>query len=264
MRYAYCLVALVLLVFLLVRSRATEGFENVGNFLPTRAFVINLDSRRDRYHSFVKQLKNSGFNISVQRSEAVVGKDLDLSKIPLAQKAQNELGQLSQSGYRTKHYQLTPGAIGCYLSHVNLWKKIADENLDNVLIFEDDAQIPRGFETKFKTALSKVNSVDPDWDIFVLDVLCRDCIPVSEDVIKVNKFYLLHAYVMRNKAARKILDNNILFPIEQQVDWMLSQHTDKLKIYSLQKGIVKQSGSATDIQAPLRNGEDASAFDEIR
>uniref|UniRef100_A0A6C0KBD9 Glycosyl transferase family 25 domain-containing protein n=1 Tax=viral metagenome TaxID=1070528 RepID=A0A6C0KBD9_9ZZZZ len=239
-----------------------ENFENVSS-LPTRAFVINLDKRKDRFAAFVRNLRNSGFNITIQRSPAVVGKDLDLSTIPLAEKAQRELSHVMDSGYRTMHYQLTPGAIGCYLSHVKLWKYILDNNLDNVLIFEDDAKVPPNFEVKLKTALHNVNAVDPDWDIFILDVLCRDCVPVTEDIIKVNKFYLLHAYVMRRKGVEKIFKSNILFPIEQQVDWMLSQHTDKLKIYSLQEGIVKQSGSATDIQAPLKEIKEVNPFKEV-
>jgi GR25 family glycosyltransferase involved in LPS biosynthesis len=41
--------------------------------------------------------------------------------------------------YRKEHYELSYGAVGCSLSHFNLWKKLEIDNLDSIIIFEDDA-----------------------------------------------------------------------------------------------------------------------------
>jgi hypothetical protein len=46
------------------------------------------------------------------------------------------------SGYRTKHYQLTRGSVGCYMSHLQLYQHILREtDAQFAFVFEDDAEI---------------------------------------------------------------------------------------------------------------------------
>lgn len=47
-------------------------------------------------------------------------------------------GTLQNIGVELKNCSLTKGEIGCFLSHVSLWKKIIDNNLSYMAIFEDD------------------------------------------------------------------------------------------------------------------------------
>ena len=37
--------------------------------------------------------------------------------------------------------ELTPGELGCSLSHIRLWEKMVKENIPEVLILEDDLLI---------------------------------------------------------------------------------------------------------------------------
>ena len=41
------------------------------------------------------------------------------------------------------------GNIGCYLSRLNLWKKINDENIDYALIIEDDIVFCKNFKMNY-------------------------------------------------------------------------------------------------------------------
>ena len=81
------------------------------------AYVINLKKRDDRLRMFLKQcpLQN------VQREDAVNGK---------------ESGYILKRMYRNC---LSPGEQGCFLSHINLWKKQVSREIDYFIIFEDDA-----------------------------------------------------------------------------------------------------------------------------
>ena len=47
-------------------------------------------------------------------------------------------GALKNIGLELKNCSLTKGEIGCLLSHLTLWKKIIDNNLPYMAIFEDD------------------------------------------------------------------------------------------------------------------------------
>jgi GR25 family glycosyltransferase involved in LPS biosynthesis len=60
---------------------------------------------------------------------------------------------------------LTNEIIGCALSHMKIWKKIVDDDLDNAVIFEDDMFLI----DDWKNVLNKgLKELPDDWDIFTL------------------------------------------------------------------------------------------------
>ena len=90
--------------------------------------VINLDRSPDRWMSTRSQLEKIG--ISAERVPAVDGKNL---APPLYRKKSS----LNLGCPR----DLLPGEIGCYLSHLNCWKKLLQSNEKFALIMEDDILI---------------------------------------------------------------------------------------------------------------------------
>ena len=77
-------------------------------------FVINLDSKPDRLEDASKQLHQYG--IEFERFSAVMGSELDQSTIEEVYDAK---------GNAKKYYkEMSVGEIGCYLSHIQLWKRI--------------------------------------------------------------------------------------------------------------------------------------------
>ena len=94
-------------------------------------FVINLDSKPDRLEDVSKQLHQYG--IEFERFSAVMGSELDQSTIEEFYDAK---------GNARKYYkEMSVGEIGCYLSHIQLWKRIIEENLDFAVILEDDLTV---------------------------------------------------------------------------------------------------------------------------
>lgn len=213
-----------------------------------KIYLINLKRRPDRLHNFLKYYKNSDFkNEPVIKFDAIDGSKLDVDSVSLSELAKGELQQLETTGFRTKHYQLTKGAIGCYLSHVKIWENILKHKYDNVLIFEDDAKIPEDLNKKI---FDNMKHVPNDWDIVLFGYICKQC-RKYENYYEVERFMLTHCYMIKRSAIVKIMNSNTLFPITQQIDALMSELSSILNIYSVKDKIVKQFNSRTDIQAPL-------------
>jgi GR25 family glycosyltransferase involved in LPS biosynthesis len=187
-----------------------------------KIFIINLKSQDDR----LKNMKSFVDNLNIDKNkievfEAVVGKELKDDEIfnILSISSLDTLYNKS-----TNHKDIkTRGAIGSYLSHYKVWHKIINENLENVLIFEDDL-VSDVDEKEFK---DYINSTPQDYDTAFLywfslwfDLLNN---PKKNTVINNNwnKYNSINvwgcaAYMVSKKGAEKLVKN--AFPICYQVD----------------------------------------------
>ena len=225
-----------------------------------QCYVVNLKKRPDRRGRFRHLYKKSDISkVPLVIQTAVDGSRLDLSKVPLTESAQAELTEQAKTKTRTQHYQLTPGAIGCYFSHYHVFRDIMYKGYGCSLIFEDDANVPRDMQYMGGMAVKNVPS---DWDIvvFIPNNLCHDCqgntAYRNAHVRKVSRFWGLHCYLIKHSAVAKLLndDARLLFPIKQQLDHQLSElaRNGSLNIYSCYNTPVLQYRSSTDIQIPLQ------------
>jgi len=252
---------ILLIIFVSIKTYKTNyNKENIKFKGFNNSFLINLDYRKDRLEHFKQKYREANINIPLHVHAATNGKMLNLEDINISQLARKEIIDAQTLGYRTKHYQLTMGAVGCYLSHVNLWNLIYSKGLDYALIFEDDASIPPDFIENLNISIKNMNNADPNWDILFLDALCRDCIPYQDNIVKINKFFLTHAYIIRRKAIKKMFNYNMLFPINQQIDSALGSHSNILNLYTVTNGFVKQGGFSTDIQIGIRKQNGVNPF----
>jgi GR25 family glycosyltransferase involved in LPS biosynthesis len=51
------------------------------------------------------------------------------------------------------YHKLKPGALGCVMSHITLWKKLVSSGNKYMIIFEDDLKLDNQFNQKLKTYL---------------------------------------------------------------------------------------------------------------
>lgn len=86
-------------------------------------YYINLDRSHDRKQSMEKQFQL--FGLDVTRLSAIDGSTLNLTDY--------------------KSCGLTPGEIGCYLSHIKAWKLLLETDDQFAVIFEDDIKISADF-----------------------------------------------------------------------------------------------------------------------
>ena len=198
-------------------------------------YVINLKKRPKRLYTFRKYYK---LNRHIIVYDAIDGNELDNNYINSIIGIQ---GKKSIDNYykhniiRKNHYELSSyGAIGCYLSHVNLWKEIIKNNIKNAIIFEDDAIVSN---IEYNYLIKRLNLLPNDWDIYLLNnpKYCYEKIKVKNkrNLYKVKRFFLLHAYIININACKKLIHSGSLFPINQQIDHHLSELAliNKLNIY---------------------------------
>jgi glycosyl transferase, family 25 len=97
--------------------------------------VINLPHRSDRWQALSQRMSAVGLTKLI-RAPAVEGARLSADHIASLLKVpdHHSLDQIPRS-----HLTLTRPAIGCFLSHLAVWRWVIASNLRQVLIFEDDA-----------------------------------------------------------------------------------------------------------------------------
>jgi len=94
-------------------------------------FVINLDSSPERYQHAEQQLLALG--ITPQRYAAVYGKDLTPEQVDACYDQAANLQYFRRS--------LSPGELGCYLSHRGIWQKMVAEQIPLAIVLEDDIEV---------------------------------------------------------------------------------------------------------------------------
>ena len=105
------------------------------NDLPV--YVINLDRRPDRWRQIQYALLQGGFH-HIERIPAVDGKKLSITTV---QRTVTPEARSTFQRTRIRHEELgSLGAVGCYLSHMNVWKRIAESGQPGIVV-EDDAVI---------------------------------------------------------------------------------------------------------------------------
>jgi GR25 family glycosyltransferase involved in LPS biosynthesis len=214
-------------------------------------YLINLERNSDRLSYFVKQYMTSDLKYKqFNRIHAVDGKTLELES-KVSTRAYAEILEIESAGYRTKHYQLTRGAVGCYLSHMKTYEQVANGSTQYAMIFEDDVIIDKNIFTKMNMLLGRIPH---DWDIMLLSCHCILC-DGYKDYYDAEKFFFLHCYVIKKESAAKIFKYLSAKPIEQQVDSELSDMVSAghIKVYCAKETLCKQNNKfKTEIQTPLK------------
>lgn len=154
---------------------------------------------------------------------------------------------LKNTGIELKNCALTKGEIGCFLSHLSLWKKIIDNNLPYMAIFEDDIYL--GSEAK---PFLKDNSWIPEnVEIIKLEAF-SDSVQVElfskKNLINDRSLFLLKGrhlgtagYIISNRGARNLFNYiselKVVKPID---DIMFDSYIAKKMVYQIQPALCVQ------------------------
>ena len=266
-RVLICILLLIIFSILLWRSRIfhrIEALENppmVGN-LKYRTYVINMDKDVERYNKIASYYHNSDLSeLPLERYSAVVGKNVEPSDW-LTDDAINDFKQVLNNGYRTHHYQLTYGGIGCFLSHYNLAKQLLGEkkNVDAYIVFEDDTAIPRNLLSHIETQMSELPE---DWDYLMFYTIRANGDPITNKLNKLKSFWGLNGYIINKKGARKLVEETNANKIDGQIDSYLSRmiQQKKMNVYATKKHLVKSNAQDTNIQVILKPSKGVNPYD---
>ncbi|MDX3774630.1 glycosyltransferase family 25 protein [Chromatiaceae bacterium AAb-1] len=204
-------------------------YMTAGKHLPI--FIINLDSSPERYQSASKQLAE--LDLSAERFSGVYGKNLSAEQVDACYDR-----TLNKSKFRRP---LSPGEIGCYLSHRALWQKMVDDNIPVAVILEDDIEISAGFVQALQQ-LSRLSN----WDMIKIS---DDRNGQGEQRLKLDDTYTLvnfrkvpnctTAYAITLQGAKKLLSRKKFFrPVD--VDLQFYPELD-FTVYSILPYVVRSS-----------------------
>ena len=216
-------------------------------------YVINMPDDETRMQGFLKAYGTSDLahTHGIIRHEATVGKNVQIAEYT-SPKALCEILRAERNSYRQKHYELTRGGVGCWLSHRNLWSNILKTDKQCALIFEDDCIM-----AKNTLELLKDSRVPKDWDMCLAGYICNECSSLQcTDAIKVTRFFGLHCYMIHKRGIKKILANPKMKEITKQIDSVLCDmiRDGELNVYALPEPIAWQNNRdyKTTIQMAMK------------
>lgn len=251
-------IALLLMVIILLSPlRRTRAHTQARDTLsigtpPFDVYVINLSQHTHRMRVFLRGYHATDLSKThgLIRFEGVLGSTVPLAEVT-STKALQEVLRSERLKYRQKHYELTRGAVGAFLSHSRLWRSVLDTDKDVALVFEDDCAI----SPNIMSILNKI-PMPADADMVLLGYFCNKCTPApfSRFLLRVHKFFGLHAYMITRRGIEKILGNKKMSEISKQIDAVLSDmiRDQELNVYAVQRPIAVQNGMPTTIQMTLK------------
>lgn len=136
-----------------------------------KAFVISLETRQDRYE-YIKQnyIHNTIYDLEIIK--AYDGKNINNNSENYNLLKNTFLNSIEDNKNKNKNINnynylyigdFTLGEVGCFVSHILLWKKIINENIDQALIFEDDCIFNVNFSNRLDNIIK--NEMPPDYNI---------------------------------------------------------------------------------------------------
>jgi GR25 family glycosyltransferase involved in LPS biosynthesis len=221
-----------------------------------------LEKNKDRLTHFRRIFHTSDLcKAKLHIVYAVDGKQLELERI-VEKKALQELYESEKRGYRYKHHQLTRGAVGCYLSHFEVYRNILESGKEYGFVCEDDAIFPIPMNEYIEDILSKVPR---KWDIIVFTSYIHNSLEINNSYQRVYQFWGLHTYIIHREAIYKIL-KNYDFPIDRHLDalYSLLASKDILTIYAPIQNMTSQEKKLfpSDIHSTFMKIDGMDPFDQ--
>ena len=175
-----------------------------------KIYVVSLEGS-DRRKS-IDELMNK-HNMSFEYIDAVNGYNMFKSQDEhIDWYVKNFHDQRLVNGWIPSH-----GQIGCWLSHVKIWKKMVDEDIESALILEDDVTFRDDINEEFSR---RVKNVPSDWNALAVGYNCGGVAKtINEDICQLVNFSGTYGYALKKSCAQILLD--LYFPMQAAVDGFL-------------------------------------------
>ncbi len=183
------------------------------NQIDIPVWVLNLERYKERRQFMEEQLSKLG--IAHEIIPAVDGSALTAQQLKLYSE---------KDAKRVWGRGLINNEIGgCYLSHINMWKRIVEEQHEEVLIFEDDINIGSAFLGVMKNR----HKFPKDYELINFRTDAH-LIPRGGFVYDIHKIAILGsianrtcAYLLKRRGAEKLLRK--AYPIYQPIDDLMAR-----------------------------------------
>jgi glycosyl transferase, family 25 len=228
----------------------------IGLDLPV--VVVNLPHRSDRWQILSRRMSTVGLTKLI-KAPAVEGMRLADGQIAaLLGVSANGIDESPRS-----HLTLTRPAIGCFLSHLAIWRWIVDNHLPRVLILEDDAAPAAHFDAaRFRDVLT---SIPQDAGMVFLGRIIMNGLAdrsAGSSLARIYYFNGTFAYLITPASCRS-LTQYLLPPhwhIDHQISKVLFEQRHIFSAYYTEPHFFEPDWSLrSDCYVPLAEGTDADS-----
>jgi GR25 family glycosyltransferase involved in LPS biosynthesis len=215
------IILIIILIFLIIRNIVIyPKFDNnegtCTKIKIDKCFVINLIESTDRYNKFIANYNSS---IPLERIDGIdthKRENVERYKSLVEPDKFNIMFEFENGKLRPDYTYFNPGALGCYLSHMEVYKKCFEQNLKYVIVFEDNVIMQKNFDNELDKALTNLGD---DFDICFLN--CK--IHVGDLIEKCNTLIKKIKYIMSTKCYIINVENmkryyELFYPIYTHID----------------------------------------------
>jgi len=128
---------------------------------------------------------------------------------------------------------MTYGEIGCFLSHYNVWKDVAENGYEKVAVFEDDIRFEPFFRAQVKALLGHLQDLGLAWDLLYLGRKRlsekEDWVEGSDRLVRPAYSYWTLGYLLSSSGAAKLLRARPLerlLPVDEFLPIMFDRHSE--------------------------------------
>lgn len=219
-------------------------------------YCINLPNHKDRRDSIQRYFSS----LRIDYIDAVDATDhrWRLYTDHLTDDAIIQLENVIKTGKRNNHYDLTPGAVGCFLSHLKCYHTFLEKDASDILLILEDDSLPN---SDFFVLLQNIlHDVPDDADIILLSHIFNGTHTKIRrkrtTLYRANadaSFYLTNSYLITRRGMKKILahikENGNKFDCQIDSYYSRLSQKNKLVIYLTETNICPQSNAfGTSIQ----------------
>lgn len=179
-----------------------------------KTFIINLERSVKRREHILEEVEKH--KLDYEFIKGVDGRIL----------SEGEVAELMDAeAARTNPATMTPGTLGCLLSHLSIYKKIVAENLEMAFVLEDDAVLPENINEILEDVACSIEKNEVVLLYFTSFTPCelsrRDAVEIRNGYqilypVKVRQPVCATAYVISRGAARTLAELEI--PMKMQCD----------------------------------------------
>ena len=223
------------------------------DLLEDNIYCISLKEKQYRRDNV---LKNFPYNLHFLNAYDTRGSKILLYKELIDKKSWKQLEKTNIKKERNYHHNLTNGAVGCFLSHIEILKKIVKKGKPYSIVLEDDCESK--IENLDEYLKYVIYNLPKDCHVLFLDYFSIRYDPENSDIINEEfirprnrhnfKLYLTNCLLITYEGAKKILEN--FTKVKIQYDSFLSKlyRDHKINIYLTKNKFFKQSNHSSDIQ----------------
>ena len=212
-----------------------------------KIYVINLKREVERRKNIINQLKKQNL-LDFEIIDAIDGEEINKSDLDLLISKNNKF-------INPINTNMNGPEICCSLSHIKVYKKFIETNMDYALIFEDDAVFLSDFSQKLQEFI--IRNFNYEKQIILLGELWQFYkkpldIENEYEIVDVRNAVFTHAYLINRKAAKSLISFN--YPVKTMPDnFLLFNIYCGIKITGLNPFLVKQDKKKFESSIPRDN-----------